>query len=204
MSLREKKKQLTRERIASAAFQLVEERGLSDLTLEDIAALAFVSARTVSNYFPSKEAAVVHRDTTFWGEILEGYASHPAAATTPLLALRDLSVTGSQAFTAAELLLERRRQALIVRHPALRRHELAQYDEVGAVIREVVARTTRTDPERSMHPHLVAGAAVVAVHAALTAWARPGVPLMSLPEHIADAFDHATDGLPAPRSSLSA
>lgn len=204
MSLRERKKQLTRETIASAAFQLAEKGGLSEVTVEEIARLAFVSTRTVSNYFPSKEAAVVYRDTTFWATLLDGYPSHPAAAAAPLLALRDLAVARARAFTTAELVEERRRQAVIERHSALRPHEIARYDVLGARIREVVAEATRTDPERSMHPHLVAGATMVAIHTALRAWARPGVPLMSLTRHLAAAFDHALDGLPAPRASLSA
>jgi AcrR family transcriptional regulator len=204
MSLRERKKQLTRETIAFSAFQLAEERGLSELTVDEIARRAFVSARTVSNYFPSKEAAVVYRGTTFWGTVLEGYASHPAAAIMPLLALRDLAVARAGAFTSADLAHERRRQVLIEQHASLRRHDIARYDEVGVAIRAAVARATGTDPEHSMHPHLVSGAALVAVHTAVRAWARPGVPLTALPDHIADAFDHAADGLPAPRASLSA
>jgi len=204
MSLRERKKQLTRETIASAAFQLAEERGLREVTVDEIARLAFVSTRTVSNYFPSKEAAVVYRDSAAWVSALESYVSHPAAAATPLLTLRDLAVTRARAFTTSELLRERRRQALIDRYPALRPHEMARYGDLGAAIRNVVADATGTDPARSMHPHLVAGMATVAIQTALREWARPGMPLMSLPEHLTEAFDHALDGLPAPRASLTA
>jgi AcrR family transcriptional regulator len=200
MSLRERKKQLTRETIASAALQLAEERGLRGVTVEGIARLSSVSTRTVSNYFPSKDAAVVYRDSTAWVTALESYASHPAAAATPLLALRDLAVTRARDFDTSELLRERRRQVVIDRHSALRPHEIARYGDLGAAIRQVVADTTRTDPAHSMHPHLVAGTATVAIRTALGAWARPGVPLVSLPDHIAEAFDHALDGLPAPRA----
>ena len=204
MSLRERKKQLTRETIAFSAFQIAEERGLSELTVEEIARRAFVSTRTVSNYFPSKEAAVVHRGTAFWAVVLENYGSHPAAATLPLLALRDLAVARARALTSVELAHERRRQVLIERHASLRRHDIARYDEVGAAVRAAVARATGTDPERSMHPRLVAGAALVAVHTAVRTWATSDVPLTALPAHIVEAFNHAADGSPAPSVAMSA
>ena len=57
--LRERKKALTHRTIADAAFTLTVEHGLEHVTIDQIADLAFVSPRTVSNYFMSKEAAVV-------------------------------------------------------------------------------------------------------------------------------------------------
>ena len=49
--LRELKKQITREAIADAARQLALGNGLDHVTLDEIAHVAFVSPRTVSNYF---------------------------------------------------------------------------------------------------------------------------------------------------------
>ena len=57
--LRERKKALTRRTIADAAFTLTSENGLDSVTIDQIADRAFVSPRTVSNYFPSKEAAII-------------------------------------------------------------------------------------------------------------------------------------------------
>ncbi|WP_454851575.1 TetR/AcrR family transcriptional regulator [Promicromonospora soli] len=57
--LRELKKQMTRDAIASAAFKLTLEKGLDHVTVEEISRVAIVSPRTFSNYFSSKEEAVV-------------------------------------------------------------------------------------------------------------------------------------------------
>lgn len=55
---RESKRAHTRAALASAAFDLVRERGLAAVTVDDIVATVPVSRRTFSNYFTSKEEAV--------------------------------------------------------------------------------------------------------------------------------------------------
>lgn len=56
-SLRERKKQQTRQAIHDAARALVLEEGLAQVTIADVCARAGISERTFFNYFPSKAAA---------------------------------------------------------------------------------------------------------------------------------------------------
>jgi len=61
--LRERKKTDTRRALSDAAMRLASERGMDNVTRDDIAALAGVSARTFSNYFATKHDALVYRQT---------------------------------------------------------------------------------------------------------------------------------------------
>ena len=62
-TLRERKKQQTRQALHDAALTLVSEHGLDGVTVEQICADADVSPRTFFNYFTSKAHAALGLDT---------------------------------------------------------------------------------------------------------------------------------------------
>jgi AcrR family transcriptional regulator len=62
MGLRELKKAKTRKMISDLATQLFFERGYGNVTTAEIADMAEVSAKTLFNYFPTKEALVFDED----------------------------------------------------------------------------------------------------------------------------------------------
>jgi AcrR family transcriptional regulator len=55
ISLRQLKKEQTREAIADTAMKLFVKRGFDHVTVAEVAAAAAVSEKTVFNYFPTKE-----------------------------------------------------------------------------------------------------------------------------------------------------
>lgn len=59
LSRRDAKRRDTEDRISDRAQRLVEQHGLDGFTMEDLAAAADVSRRTLFNYFPSKLDAVL-------------------------------------------------------------------------------------------------------------------------------------------------
>lgn len=59
VSLRERKKLATKERIYREAIALFRQKGFAATTIEEIAATAEISKGTFFNYFPSKEALLL-------------------------------------------------------------------------------------------------------------------------------------------------
>ncbi|MFB9542846.1 TetR/AcrR family transcriptional regulator [Micromonospora sagamiensis] len=72
-TLRERKKQATREALQAAALRLALERGPENVRVDDIAEAAGVSPRTYNNYFSSREQAII-------AAVTAERASHVAAA----------------------------------------------------------------------------------------------------------------------------
>lgn len=60
LSLRERKKQQTRQQIITTALRLFERHGFEHVSLQDVAASANVSKMTVFNYFATKEDLVFY------------------------------------------------------------------------------------------------------------------------------------------------
>ena len=75
--LRERKKASTREALHQAAQRLAIEHGADRVTVEQIADEAGVSRRTFSNYFASKEQALMHGDDRRMQELLEMVRARP-------------------------------------------------------------------------------------------------------------------------------
>ncbi|MEZ0351245.1 TetR family transcriptional regulator [Mycobacterium sp. pR1184] len=79
MSLAEQKRTATRQRIATAAAQLVISRGLAGATVDDIADMAEIGRATFFRYFNSKEDAVAEGMNTHWlDRIITALAAQPA------------------------------------------------------------------------------------------------------------------------------
>lgn len=82
-SLRERKKLATRQALHKVALRLIGERGLEQVTVEEICAEVGVSARTFFNYYPSKVAAAFD---LFLVEISDATATWFRESTGPLMA----------------------------------------------------------------------------------------------------------------------
>lgn len=76
--LRERKKADTRRALSDAALRLAFERGLENVTREDIANLAGVSLRTFTNYFAGKYDALAYRQQERLRRSIDTLRTRPA------------------------------------------------------------------------------------------------------------------------------
>ncbi|GEK81005.1 TetR/AcrR family transcriptional regulator [Agrococcus baldri] len=192
--LRERKKQLTHRTIADAAFSLVTERGLDHVTVDQIADRAFVSPRTVSNYFTSKEAAIVAANNNAPIELLIGIEDRPADEA-PLETLRVVLTGSVRGWSKQQLQALKAKEAMVAEYPALLPHRMAQWDELEDAIREAIAERLEADPETEALPRLIAGAATAAVKTAIRIWDNTGGGADAIADLIDQAFVDLEAGL---------
>jgi AcrR family transcriptional regulator len=196
-SLRERKKQATRRAIHEAAFDLVDERGLSSVTIEAISHRADVAPRTFWTYFSSKEDAVLDSDPARAEMMRSALLSRP---------------TDEDALTALRRVLEEdmasrvidrnqalRRACLVRREPQLMAAVAASFDEIERALVLAVAERLGQDPDADLFPGLIVSAAGGACRIAYLRWSdRKGrQPLMQL---VDEAFQYLARGL-APHES---
>ncbi|MFA3843017.1 TetR/AcrR family transcriptional regulator [Streptomyces aureus] len=89
LSLRERKKRATRQRISDVATGLFAARGFEEVTIAEVAQAAEVSAMTVFNYFPRKEDLFLDRIPQAI-ELFTEAVRRRSSGETPLGALRRL------------------------------------------------------------------------------------------------------------------
>ena len=192
--LRERKKALTRRTIADAAFTLTSENGLDSVTIDQIADRAFVSPRTVSNYFPSKEAAIIAAHNNEPVEMLAGLAERPSDEQ-PLQSLRIVLTDAIRGWSKDQLKALKAKEDLVDRYPALLPHRMAQFDELEDAMRIAIAERTEADPETATFPRLIAGAAVTAVKTAIRVWDNTGGDAAAIADLVDQAFVDLEAGL---------
>jgi AcrR family transcriptional regulator len=201
VSLRERKKLATRRLLRRAALDLVAERGLANVTIEEIAEAADVSPRTFFNYFASKEAALFGGDPDRASTLRERVASE-APGEPPLTALRKVMAEDSEE-VADELRslggdpgewLRRLKAART--DPHVRAAHAAQMARIERAITEGLADRLGTDLETDPYPWVLAAAAVGVVRACMGFWAGSGGSAQ-LTQLIDQGFQALADGLPA-------
>ena len=191
--LRERKKLAVRRALGTAAFRLAMERGLENVTVEDITAEAGVSLRTFGNYFSSKYEAICALGTDRARRIGAELLARPAGeALWQALGHAVLAhYEGAGQAPDAEWLA---RLKLVLRSPAIRGEYLKVNSGLQEALASAIAERTGVDVARDMYPQVLAGAVIAAAEVAVRRWAAadPPVPLRPLLrralEQLATAF----------------
>jgi AcrR family transcriptional regulator len=207
-SLRERKKQATREALRAAALRLALERGPDNVRVDDIAEAAGVSARTYNNYFSSREQAII-------AAVTAERASRVAAAVAARPA--DVSLAGAVIDAVVEQYTDpgdHAREALlmITTSPALSACYVDTVTTIEGSLAEAI--TERCPGMDKLTAHVLAAGVGAAARVALRRWlqsastpaAMPGfvVPSGSLPELIRTALTPLVPALDAAAATPSA
>jgi AcrR family transcriptional regulator len=193
--LRERKRLAVRHALGSAALRLAVERGLDNVTVEDITAEADVSRRTFGNYFSSKYEAICALGTDRARRIGADLLARPADE--PLWEALVNAVTayyeGAGDAPDGEWLAGRK---LVLTAPAIRGEYLKVASEMQQALADAIAVRTGTDLGQDMYPRVLAGAVVAAAQVAVSRWAGadPPVPLRPLLHRALDQLATACAG----------
>ncbi|MGJ6966685.1 TetR/AcrR family transcriptional regulator [Streptosporangium sp. G11] len=164
--LRERKKAETRQAVHEAALRLTAEHGLEHVTVEAIADAANISRRTFSNYFASKEDALLYGDEQRIRLLVERIGTRPAEESAWQAlhgAVRDSyrEVGGLDKEWAI-------RARLAKRHPSLLARQLANHANLERDLAQVIAE--RGDGGSATRPRVMAAAFLVALRVATHMW----------------------------------
>jgi AcrR family transcriptional regulator len=199
--LRERKKDDTRRALSDAALDLAFDRGLENVTREEIANLAGVSLRTFNNYFNGKYEALAYRQAERMRRsvalLRERPADEPLWTAIEHAVLEPLEADFADA-CAAEGQLPSRHELLEVRKLLMNpqvRNAVPQL-LLGEFL-DVIAERTGTDPEHDLYPRLVLAVVRAIGDAAAEAYVRadPPVPITTL---MRSGFEAVRAGLPKP------
>ncbi|MCA8868833.1 MAG: TetR family transcriptional regulator [Rhodobacteraceae bacterium] len=148
-SLRERRRVRTSDNIRKSALELVQQRGLDNVTVESISDHSGISVRTFFNYFPYKEAALLHPPVCFL----------PAAVETFLQSENDLIEDLIELLLPKVEEICRDREALIMIHeisinnPKLLALTASAFQDFDKAIAALIARRMGLpeNAERAMH-----------------------------------------------------
>jgi len=196
---RDRKKHATRQALRDAALQLVAERGLAHVTVEDISEAVDVSTRTFFNYFPTKESAVIGVDPDRIDQMRASLLARPMDET-PLQALRSVLIEFAAAIDDEFDDLGEGREAwfrrfsIVRRDPDLLGAYVVHVSEIERILVAALAARIGKDPAHDPYPALVIATALAAARVAALYWSANGG-VESLSELTASALDSLVSGL---------
>jgi AcrR family transcriptional regulator len=196
VGLRERKRRATSRTIQFTVLELAAERGLEQVTVDEISRIAHISPRTFFNYFPSKEAAMVGENPLrVQPEVLEAFveAGPDEDMVDGLLAvMQKMALLG----TGDRELHQLRRQVLR-NYPELFVIKVAGMRSFEAVLTDAVdrrlgaerdhAEATEMSDSRRERARLTAMVAIATMRHAFALWAE-GDDDESLSQKLAQAF----------------
>jgi AcrR family transcriptional regulator len=171
--LRERKKQLTRDALADAAFDLFARKGFESTTVDEIADAVMVSPRTFFRYFASKEDVALEAIDQQYSAVFAAFEARPPGEPV-MTALRNAAVAVLRACEAGQSSLPTERLVCLTKllstSPSLAGRSLEQCSTRVDELAGKVAVRMGVEPGADPRPTLVAAVAMSAVQTAAGAW----------------------------------
>jgi AcrR family transcriptional regulator len=168
--LRERKKSATRLALHRAVTELAASKGLDAVTVDAIADQANVSRRTFSNYFASKEEALLYGDRMRFEGLLRAVRERPDRETPWQALTRSALVLLGDLGAMDPVWLAQMR--LVYKHPSLAAHQMAAQSAVERELAaEITARAARMGaPTDALHAQVLAAVFFGTLRAAVRVW----------------------------------
>jgi AcrR family transcriptional regulator len=195
--LRDRKKLQTRAALTAAALRLVDGRGLSAVTVEEISAAADVSTRTFFNYFATKDDAIIGDPLVEPREMGERLSA--VAAEIPMIGALLLALAPAIAQIETDRELWTVRLRVIKNNPSMLPALLARGAIAEQEFAAVIAERSGTHPDDA-YPQVVAGVVGAAFRIAMLRWSA-GSAAQPLADLVNEAFGMVAAGLIEPPRS---
>lgn len=189
---RERKKSETHQALRVAALRLCAQRGLNEVTVEEIADEADVAVRTFYSHYPSKEDAIVGFDASRVEQLRLALLERPRDEA-PLASLRVVLMRLHDESSAEWPL----RMQVLHKNPLLVPRMFAAFMVFERAMVDTIAMRTNTDPTLDLYPALVTAVGTAAFRASLVVW-RNGGGRESFEEIFDAALEQLDRGLVAP------
>jgi AcrR family transcriptional regulator len=184
-TFRDRKKLRTKQQLMNAAMELFSERGFDAVTVEEIAARAWVSERTFFRYFPSKEDVL-------WPDSEEQLAAFRAVIVgrpkkeKPLQAVRN-AMLAMAAAVEIDTSFPLARARIVADTPGLIARDLLESSRWEDTVRGAIRERTGAS-EDDVIPAMIAVVAAGALRVAFERWVAAGAS-GDLQEMLSGAFD---------------
>lgn len=185
-NLAERKRQLVRDELSSAALKLLAYQGFDETTIDQIVSAAGVSRRTFFRYFKSKDDVIIEYLGDLGEQMRMEIAARPPTEKTVTTIRHGLSVFVDTfaAFPEKALPLAR----LTFCTPALRARYLERQQQWQEAMASELARRSDVDLTKDIRPRLFAAVAFGAFDVALARWVETDA-ADSLPTLVEEAID---------------
>jgi AcrR family transcriptional regulator len=202
-SLRERKRDRSRDEFVRAALDLFESKGFAETTIHEIADRAVLSTSTFFRYFGTKEEVLFARVPEL-RQVLKSTLASELAEHPPWEAVKRSVRVSTRGFVEHDPALAVRSLNLWVTEPALRSRYLEVADSWERAIIETVTASNETSPANDAYAAALAVAAVGAFRIALEAFSTHGQDLVEHFDSMLELMGRGLETPPAQRAAKAA